>query len=85
MGTSLAHFCTCDEASYAHAVDKSIAGKGILWCRYEGPNCDVDINECVRAMAGCSAHAGCINVKGSYKCTCYYGFSGMPIETEAQL
>ena len=45
----------------------------------------MDINECGRATAGCSAHAGCINVKGSYKCTCYYGFSGMPVKTKAQL
>ena len=85
MVFSLAQSCTCDEAWYAHAVDTSTAGKEVMWCRYEGPDCDVDINECVRATAGCSGHAGCINVKGSYKCTCHYGFSGTPIKTEAQL
>lgn len=37
----------------------------------------MDINECVRATDGCSPHAGCINSKGGYTCTCYYGFSGV--------
>jgi hypothetical protein len=40
------------------------------------PNCDVDIDECVRATAGCSPYAGCLNNKGGFTCTCYYGFTG---------
>ena len=36
----------------------------------------MDIDECVRATAGCSPNAGCINSKGGFTCTCYYGFSG---------
>ena len=48
----------------------------LLWCRYEGPNCDVDVDECVRATAGCSPHASCLNSKGGFTCTCYYGFTG---------
>ncbi|CAL5227333.1 g10275 [Coccomyxa viridis] len=47
-----------------------------LMSSYEGPDCDVDIDECVRAKAGCSPHAGCINSQGGFTCTCYYGFSG---------
>lgn len=45
-------------------------------CRYEGPACDIDINECTRGTAGCAAHAGCTNTVGSYKCTCDYGYTG---------
>ena len=36
----------------------------------------MDVDECVRATAGCSPHAGCINSQGSFTCACYYGFSG---------
>ena len=41
----------------------------------------MDIDECVRATAGCSPHAGCINSQGGFTCTCYYGFSGMTTPT----
>lgn len=44
--------------------------------RYEGPGCDIDINECVRGTAGCAANAGCRNTNGSFACTCRYGYSG---------
>ena len=48
----------------------------LMWRRYEGPACDIDINECVRGTAGCAANAGCTNSNGSFSCACWYGYSG---------
>lgn len=45
-------------------------------CRYEGPGCNIDVNECVRGTSGCAAHAGCTNTDGSFVCACDYGYSG---------
>ncbi len=45
-------------------------------CRYEGPGCNIDVNECVRGTSGCAAHAGCTNTNGSFVCACDYGYSG---------
>ena len=33
--------------------------------RFEGPGCDIDINECVRGTAGCATGAACINSEAS--------------------
>ncbi|GMH40074.1 hypothetical protein BSKO_07978 [Bryopsis sp. KO-2023] len=40
----------------------------------EGPGCDIDINECVRATAGCPKNGGCINTDGGFECQCYPTF-----------
>ena len=32
-------------------------------CRFEGPKCDIDINECVRGTDDCTANAACINTE----------------------
>ena len=45
-------------------------------CRFEGPRCDIDIIECVRATAGCSANAGCTNSAGGFACACNWGYAG---------
>eukprot|EP00887_Chlorella_sp_A99_P006508 scaffold3.g6508.t1 len=45
-------------------------------CRYEGPKCDLDINECARGTAGCAAGAVCVNSPGSYRCECPLGTNG---------
>ncbi len=53
-------------------------------CRFEGPSCNIDVNECSRGTAGCAAHAGCINSNGGYTCTCYWGYDGvLPISLYA--
>ena len=33
--------------------------------RFEGPGCDIDVNECVRGTAGCATGAACINSEAS--------------------
>ncbi|CAK0739538.1 hypothetical protein CVIRNUC_001174 [Coccomyxa viridis] len=43
---------------------------------YEGPHCDIDINECVRKTDNCGANSTCSNLPGSFTCTCWRGFSG---------
>ena len=36
----------------------------------------LDIDECTEGVSGCNDYADCINLPGSYKCTCKEGFSG---------
>ncbi|RMZ57555.1 hypothetical protein APUTEX25_001755 [Auxenochlorella protothecoides] len=44
---------------------------------YEGPACDVDINECVRGTSGCAiTGAACTNSAGGYTCACTLGYAG---------
>jgi mannan endo-1,4-beta-mannosidase len=40
---------------------------------YEGPNCDLDINECVRGTDDCDLNAACINTVGGFQCQCFTG------------
>lgn len=49
-----------------------------VYCRYEGVDCNIDINECVRQTVQCADNAGCLNLQGSYNCTCWPGYSGIP-------
>ena len=35
------------------------------WPRFEGPACEVDINECVRGTSGCAPTAVCLNSEAS--------------------
>ena len=39
----------------------------ICACRFEGPTCNIDINECVRGTDTCAANAACINTQGRSK------------------
>lgn len=41
------------------------AFSSIYKCRFEGPKCDIDINECVRGTDNCAAEAACINTVGA--------------------
>lgn len=50
---------------------------------YEGVDCDIDINECVRGTAGCDLHAGCVNSDGGFECQCYVGYTGNGVNCEA--
>ncbi|XP_017881696.1 cubilin [Ceratina calcarata] len=47
---------------------------------WEGPNCMVDVNECVRLLGtdlGCQNGATCHNLPGSYRCDCAPGWFGL--------
>ena len=45
--------------------------------RFEGPTCELDINECVRGTAGCAkVGAACVNTVGGYSCSCVPGVTG---------
>ncbi|XP_033347146.1 cubilin [Bombus vosnesenskii] len=47
---------------------------------WEGPNCVVDVNECVRLLGtdlGCQNGATCHNLPGSYSCDCTAGWYGL--------
>ncbi|XP_012136673.2 cubilin [Megachile rotundata] len=47
---------------------------------WEGPNCMVDVNECVRLLGtdlGCQNGATCLNLPGSYRCECASGWYGL--------
>ena len=47
---------------------------------FEGPDCDIDINECARGIAECGEGAICVNEEGSYECVCPLGSTGEPTE-----
>ena len=41
---------------------------------YLETNTCADIDECSRAIASCPPNAACVNIAGSYQCTCETGF-----------
>lgn len=43
---------------------------------YEGPGCNIDINECARQTAGCDPNAACTNQAGGFACHCFDGYTG---------
>jgi mannan endo-1,4-beta-mannosidase len=43
---------------------------------YEGPQCDININECARGVDDCDSNAECVDTDGSFNCVCHAGFSG---------
>ena len=43
---------------------------------YEGPTCQIDINECARGTSNCDPNAACLNTPGAFTCTCYEGYVG---------
>merc|ERR1719272_464882 len=44
-------------------------------------NCDLDIDECARSIADCHKYADCVNLPGSYVCSCKLGYTGDGIVT----
>ncbi|KAK9917687.1 hypothetical protein WJX75_007185 [Coccomyxa subellipsoidea] len=50
--------------------------KGLPGTGFEGPQCNVDINECVRGTHNCAANSTCVNTVGSFSCQCWRGFTG---------
>lgn len=43
---------------------------------FEGPTCNIPINECVRGTDTCDPNAACLDTETGYTCKCYYGYSG---------
>lgn len=44
---------------------------------YEGPDCSLDINECVRGTDNCAVgSAACVNTDGGFVCKCAPGYTG---------
>lgn len=61
--------CTRGRRTTARAPPACPAG-------YEGPGCNIDINECSRGTSGCDPNAACTNTAGGFSCACYQGYSG---------
>ncbi|KAL4859907.1 Mannan endo-1 [Chlorella vulgaris] len=64
--------CTAD--SPVAAVPPACSSKEGIG--YEGPACNIDINECARQTAGCHPDAACTNTPGSFACRCFDGYEG---------
>jgi len=43
---------------------------------FKGQKCTEDVNECTSATHKCHANADCVNIHGSYNCTCKAGYTG---------
>jgi len=43
---------------------------------WEGPDCDVDVEECEHDPYPCDPNALCAEIPGSFDCTCNDGFAG---------
>lgn len=56
-----------DPISCKHTWVDGVPGTG-----FEGPHCDIDVNECVRGTATCPPDAGCLNLRGSFRSVVFY-------------
>jgi len=45
----------------------------------------VDIDECASNTHKCDLHSSCVNTIGSYKCSCFDGFSGTGLKCTGYL
>eukprot|EP00887_Chlorella_sp_A99_P004834 scaffold4.g4834.t1 len=57
------------------ALDSALFEQRVCPSGWEGPSCDVDINECSRGTHQCSPNAACVNTAGGYSCQCWTGWS----------
>ena len=53
-----------------HSINGSCRDQSVL---YLFP---ADVNECSTNNGGCSSNAGCVNLPGSFTCTCNMGYTG---------
>lgn len=49
---------------------------------FEGVNCDIPVNECLRGLDNCGENASCLDTEDGFTCECYYGYSGDGITCE---
>ena len=47
-------------------------------CPPPGSLCSVDVNECAVQESPCPRNADCVNIPGSYRCTCTRGYKLSP-------
>lgn len=45
----------------------STSVSGIAGTGFEGPDCNLDINECVRGTSGCPDNSACVNTEGGFR------------------
>ena len=45
----------------------------------------VDVNECDEGVSECQAFTDCINIVGSYKCSCKSGYFGNGLHCEGNV
>ncbi|XP_076468740.1 uncharacterized protein LOC143299430 [Babylonia areolata] len=67
-------YCRARDDSFGHYSCDPVTGQKQCHPGWEGPSCDVDINECLQGP--CFNGAPCTNLDGSYECRCPDGVIG---------
>src|SRR5262249_1960121 len=62
----------CGVDGKCHANGTQVCDPGYV---RQGTAC-VDVDECAAPTSPCDAHADCMNLPGTYQCTCDVGYSG---------
>ncbi|XP_025082446.1 uncharacterized protein LOC112557056 isoform X3 [Pomacea canaliculata] len=71
-GTNCANECTCNRQN-TQSCNKTT---GACTCKggWTGSTCDTDVNECTAGSVTCPVNSICVNLPGTYLCSCYSGF-----------
>eukprot|EP00891_Asterochloris_glomerata_P005372 jgi/Astpho2/5372/fgenesh1_pg.00075_%23_44_t len=71
----------CDPSSHQATLPatkncSSTEINGLPGTGLEGPDCTININECLRGTDNCAPNAACIDTNGSFACECWLGYTG---------
>ncbi|PVD35921.1 hypothetical protein C0Q70_02890 [Pomacea canaliculata] len=71
-GTNCTNECTCNRQN-TQSCNKTT---GVCTCKggWTGSTCDTDVDECTAGSVTCPGNSVCINLPGTYLCSCYSGF-----------